>query len=607
MSGIVGIVRSDGAPVDRRLLRRLTEAMAYRGPDAQEICVEGSVGLGHALLRTTDDSQEDRPMFTLDGRVWIAADARIDARAELMADLGVRECDTRRTIRDEELILRAYAKWDEDCVRHLIGDFAFAIWDARQKRLLCARDRFGVKPFFYAQVPGGVVFSNTFQAVRLHPEVSAELNEQAIGDFLLFGNNLEASTTGLSQVGRLPPAHQLLWSSDTPVLSQYWRFQPPPELKYRRQEDYVAHFSHLLRSAVSDRLRTTRVAVFMSGGLDSTTVAATAKEVLAARHSSFDLRAFTVVCDRLIPCQEGKYASQVADALGIGIHYLNADNYHPYQPSDSPMAVQPDPVHEPLAVSALAQWQLPAAHCRVGLTGLGPDALFSYPMRHHVKSLVRNRRICRATADVSRYVLAHRPFAFRALVSGARRLIVPNSNWKPRYPTWLDEAFAGRLGLRQRWTEGNRGPLSVGNRRHTYDQFAGSLWAATFEGWDPAYTAVPIDFCHPFFDIRLVEFCAALPPVPWCINKHLLRSVTRSVLPDQVRLRPKAPVPGDPLLETIRTQAGQQFLQLKASPVLRRFVDTGRLESVTGKESSGELRTKLRPRSLQQWLEQTAV
>src|SRR5947209_8511795 len=406
MSGIVGIVRSDGAPVDRRLVWRLIEAMAYRGPDAQEIHVDGSVGLGHALMHTGGDSHDRRQPFTLDGRTWITADARIDARAELMADLGVRDCDARRTIRDEELILRAYASWGEDCVRHLIGDFAFAIWDGRQQRLLCARDRFGVKPFFYAQIPDGLVFSNTFRSVRLHPRVSNELNEQAIGDFLLFGRNLDSSTTGFAQIRRLPPAHQLVWSRGRPVLSRYWTFQPPPELKYRRRADYLAHFSQLLRSAVCDRLRTNRVAVFMSGGLDSTTVAATAKEVLTARHASFDLRAITAVCGRLIPCQEGKYASQAADALGIRIHYFNTDNFHPYEPCDAPVAVQADPVHAPFVASGLGQLRLAAAHCQVGLTGLGPDALFSYPMRRHMAALLRNRRICRATADLSRYVLA---------------------------------------------------------------------------------------------------------------------------------------------------------------------------------------------------------
>jgi asparagine synthase (glutamine-hydrolysing) len=607
MSGIVGIVRSDDAPVDRQLVWQLTEAMAYRGPDAQEIHVDGSVGLGHALMNTGGDSQEWRQPFTLDGRVWITADARIDARAELMADLGIQDSQARQTLRDEELILRAYASWGEDCVRHLIGDFAFAIWDTTEKRLLCARDRFGVKPFFYAQVPGGLIFSNTFQAVRLHPEVSGELNEQTIGDFLLFGSNLEASTTGLAQIRRLPPAHQLVWSGDTPVLSQYWRFRPPPELKYARPEDYVAHFSQLLRSAVADRLRTNRVAVFMSGGLDSTTVAATARQVLAARHVSFDLRAFTAVCERLIPCQEGKYAGHVADALGVGIHYLNADNYHPYQPCDVPVAVQPDPVHSPFAASGLAQSRLAAAHCRVGLTGLGPDVLFSYPMRHHVAALLRNRRICRATADLSRYVRAHRPFAFRAVLAGARRLIERGSNWEARYPTWLDEAFAARLELQQRWTEANRGPLAPGNRGQTYDRLAGPLWAATFESWDAGCTGIPLDVYHPFFDIRLVEFCAALPPVPWCINKHLLRTVTRGVLPDQVRLRPKAPLAGDPLLEAIRTETGRRFLMLNAVPALRRYVDTRRLEPVTGKERSAELWMKLRPQSLQHWLEQTSV
>src|SRR6266851_4305018 len=152
MSGIVGIVNPDGAPVDRHLLQQMTEAMAFRGPDAKEIWSQGSVGFGHAMLRTTHESVHERQPASLDGKVWITADARVDARAELITKLESKGQIKAKAATDAELILHAYHVWGEECVEHLLGDFVFAIWDGRRRRLFCARDHFGVKPLYYAQV-----------------------------------------------------------------------------------------------------------------------------------------------------------------------------------------------------------------------------------------------------------------------------------------------------------------------------------------------------------------------------------------------------------------------------------------------------------------------
>src|ERR1051325_888452 len=184
MSGIVGIVNLDGAPVDRELLSQMTDFLSFRGPDAQEVWVEDNVGFGHAMLRTTWEAKTERQPLTLDGKIWLTADARIDGRAELIAELEAKlrrkiepvelhgqasrltddsyhsngYDSVARTPNDAELILFAYEAWGEDCVKHLIGDFAFAIWDSRHRRLFCARDHFGVKQFYYAQVGGAFIF-----------------------------------------------------------------------------------------------------------------------------------------------------------------------------------------------------------------------------------------------------------------------------------------------------------------------------------------------------------------------------------------------------------------------------------------------------------------
>ena len=131
MSGIVGIVNFDGAPVDRTLLRRMTNFMSFRGPDEQRVWVDGNAGFGHALLRATEESGRESQPFTLDGQMWIVADARVDAQADLIRELAARGEHVDQGVTDVELLLRAYGTWGEECVEHLLGDFAFAVWEGR--------------------------------------------------------------------------------------------------------------------------------------------------------------------------------------------------------------------------------------------------------------------------------------------------------------------------------------------------------------------------------------------------------------------------------------------------------------------------------------------
>ena len=203
VSGIVGIVNLDGRPIDRPLLERLTAFIGFRGPDDQDVRLDGNVGLGHTMLRTTFESACEHQPCSLDGQVWITADARIDGRTELIRTLDTQGHRGLDAVPDVELILHAYQVWGEECVQHLIGDFAFAIWDGPRRSLFCVRDHFGVKPFYYALVANCLVFSNTLNCVRKHPAVSDELNDSAIADFLLWDFNQDERTTTFADINRL--------------------------------------------------------------------------------------------------------------------------------------------------------------------------------------------------------------------------------------------------------------------------------------------------------------------------------------------------------------------------------------------------------------------
>jgi asparagine synthase (glutamine-hydrolysing) len=184
VSGFVGLV-ADDAPIDKALLGRLTAVIERCGPDGSATWADGSAGLSHALLAIGEGAAA-QPL-TLDGRVWLAADARIDGTAEP----------------DAEAILRAYERWGARCPEHLIGDFAFAIWDAPRRRLFCARDHFGIVPLYYARPrSGGLVVGNVLRSLLAHPELGDALDERAVGDFLLFRHNRDLGGTIYADVHR---------------------------------------------------------------------------------------------------------------------------------------------------------------------------------------------------------------------------------------------------------------------------------------------------------------------------------------------------------------------------------------------------------------------
>ena len=292
MSGIAGIVNLDGAPVDRDLLSLMTGYMSFRGPDAQALWAEGNVGFGHTLLRTTSHVETENQPLSLDGQVWLTADARLDARAELIKKLKLPQ---EQSLNNAELILHAYQAWGDDCVQHLLGDFAFAIWDNRAQRLFGARDHFGVKPFFLASAGNSFLFSNTLNTLRLDSRISDELNDIAVGDYLLFGLNQDLSTTIFRDIKRLPPGHFLTISDGAIKVVRYWK-QAFDEIHFRDRRSYVNRFAELLSTAIEDRIDANNVSVSMSGGLDSTSIAAIVKNKLGPAN----VQACAVVYDKLI-------------------------------------------------------------------------------------------------------------------------------------------------------------------------------------------------------------------------------------------------------------------------------------------------------------------
>ena len=609
MSGFVGLVHGDGAPVDRELLRRMTDSLAFRGPDALEIWAAGPVGFGHAMLRTTDEAATERQPMSLDGQVWITADARVDARSELVGKLRAQGRDCSNGVTDPELILHAYDVWGEECIQHLLGDFAFAIWDGRQRRLFCARDHFGVKPFYYAEVAGGLVFSNTLNCVRLHPDVSDELNDAAIGDFLLFEFNQDPGTTTFAAIRRLLPAHVLVWLDGAAHTTRYWT--PPVEepVRYKRASDCVEDFLEVFERAVADRLRTNRIGVLMSGGLDSTSVAAIAKRLLLQRERVFDLRAYTVVYDQLIRDEEGRYARVAASALDIPLCYVPGHNYGVYEHWDAPELFRPEPVHDPLAALGADLYRKIAAHCRVTLTGDGGDVLLHSQSGPYIAYLLRRMQLGRLLSELGGYILSHGRIP--PLLVGIRSTM---SRWmgrpshEPEFPSWLNPEFASRLDLRARWDAINRTKAATHPfKPKVYETLQAPFWPYEFESADPGVTQIPVEMRSPLFDLRLVRLLLPLPPVPWCVDKKLLRVAMRGILPEQVRLRRKTPLPNDLTAKLLKCPEGNRLNQSEPVPDLARYALRGEVRGTDAAGDYWKTWVNLRPLSLNNWLLQNSL
>jgi asparagine synthase (glutamine-hydrolysing) len=292
MCGIAGLMRQDLAPVDERLLRRMTDAIAHRGPDGEGFHVDGPVGLGHRRLAIIDLVTGDQPMGSEDGATWISYNGEIYNYRELRDELRTLGFAF-RTTSDTEVILRAYQAWGEDCLPRLRGMFAFAVWDARRWRLFLARDRVGIKPLVYAWDGRVLRFASEPKAILEDPAVSRDLDWEAVRDYFTY-LCVPSPHTIFQAIRKLPPASYLVCSLDggAPEIHRYWdvRLASDPRVSEADWIDGLGQVLHdtVRRHMVSD----VPVGAFLSGGVDSSTVVA-----CMARHADRPIRTFSIGFD----------------------------------------------------------------------------------------------------------------------------------------------------------------------------------------------------------------------------------------------------------------------------------------------------------------------
>ena len=242
MSGISAIYNLDGRPIDRELLRRMNDVIAHRGPDGGGLFVDGPVGLGHQMLRTTPESvNEAQPLADETGDIVLTLDGRVDNREELKAALQAKDA-VLRTDTDAELVLRAYQLWGEACARRIIGDFAFVIWDKRERRLVAARDPLGIRPFYYYLDDKTLRCGSELRQILKDTTIRREPNEGMVAEYLS-AYIVNTEDTLYRGIFRLPPCHLLVVRPGASVRKiRYWDIDPGVEIRYRTDEQYAERF-----------------------------------------------------------------------------------------------------------------------------------------------------------------------------------------------------------------------------------------------------------------------------------------------------------------------------------------------------------------------------
>src|SRR5215831_3482622 len=312
MCGITGIVRPDGAQIDRDLLGRMNDAIRHRGPDEDGFYFADGVGLAMRRLAIIDLKSGQQPIHNGDRTAWIVYNGEIYNYRELrkqLEGLGHRFY----TDSDTEAIIHAYDEYGTECPKHLRGMFALAIWDERRRSLFVARDRVGKKPLLYAHRDGQLVFGSEFTALLTHPDISRDVNYEAIHHYLSF-ICVPAPLTAYQSIRKLEPGHWLLWHDGEIQVERYWQLDFSKKIDVSEVEA-GERAVELLREAVRVRLMSeVPLGAFLSGGIDSSAVVA-----LMAQESSDQVKTFSIGFDEQ-DFSELHHARRVAEHVGADHH-----------------------------------------------------------------------------------------------------------------------------------------------------------------------------------------------------------------------------------------------------------------------------------------------
>jgi len=565
MCGICGFVTTDPAlALPEDVLRKMCEVMVHRGPDDSGIYLDSVAGLGHRRLSIIDVAGGHQPMPNEDQSVWIAYNGETYNHAELRKDLEAKghQYSTRT---DAESLIHLYEEEGDELVHKLRGQAAFAIWDAPRRRLLLVRDRLGIKPLYYTESGGLLLFASEIKSILASGLVEPRLNHEALPEFLAFGYNVD-DTTLYAGIKKLPPGHRLVWHDGKVRIEQYWDVTYPPEPLNISEEEAVERFRELFHDCVEMRLMSdVPLGMFLSGGLDSSAVAAVMTRLCAQ-----PIKTFSVGFAEREYC-EFDYAREVAQSLGTEHHEIVIEPKVFFDELPKLIYHEDEPIRWPSSVPAYFVSKLASEHVKVVLTGEGSDELLggyskfwasvqNYRMALSVgrllpqalRSKILSRLVWHLPVPIKiRKLLWH---SFLCRTNRPEDLIYDNFSGlfnKDLQNELLVPAVSRRLASLDPWAptlkhfNGANAPTFLD--RMLYTDIKTSLVELLMRQ-DQISMRASIEGRVPFLDHEMVEFCASLPPglkLKGKVGKYVLRRAMDGLLPESILTRKKMgfPVP----------------------------------------------------------------
>ncbi len=566
MCGIAGVINTDGRPADKTILHDMVSLLGHRGPDDSAVFVRDNVGLAHTRLSIIDPANGAQPMANADRTVWIAFNGEIFNYLELREYL--QQNGWRFTTNsDTEVLLHLYEQEGPGCVRRLNGQWAFAIWDSRSRRLLLSRDRMGICPLFYTRANRAFVFGSEIKALFANPGVPRELDDTALSQIFTFWFTLPPRTI-FKGVFELPPGHNLILQDGREELQQYWEIEYPCarnasgafDSDHAQKADELLH---LLRDAVRLRLRAdVPVAAYLSGGLDSTIVTSLIRRLHSERLRTFSVAFADPEFD------ERSYQREANFFLGtehqeIQCSYRDIAEFFPdvIWHSEKPiLRTAPVPM---FLLSGLVR----ASGFKVVLTGEGSDEIMG---GYDIFKEAKVRRFW-ASQPASRM----RPVLLRRLYPYLGNLHKQSDAYLRSFfrinAQDLKSPFFSHL---PRWELTSRLKTFLSEEMRAamqdcdpYEELS-ALLPAAYSDWPlgcqaeyletkfllPGYIlssqgermamAHAVEGRYPFLDHRVVDFAAKLPPnlkLNVLNEKYLLKRAAKGLIPDSILARPKQP------------------------------------------------------------------
>jgi len=526
MCGIAGHLTFTGHP-DTDLVTRMSCRLAHRGPDGQGSYADDHIALAHRRLAIIDLSPDGaQPMTNEEQTLWIVYNGEIYNYIELREELWEKG-HIFRTKTDTEVILAAYREWGHDCLSHFNGMWAFALWDASKKELFCARDRLGIKPFYFTTVTDGFLFASEIKALLEHPGAGTAPNDRLVLTFLASGVSDHTGDTMFRDICQIPPAHYLIMGVDgmkEPV--RYWDVAVNSSYASREPDSLAAQrfLDHLVRS-VGLRLRSdVPVGTCLSGGIDSSTIVMLINRMVrteAPQSVGSRQKTFSIIFPGT-PFTEESYIRNLTDESGVDAYTHTPDPASLWNDIRKLVYIQDEPFG---SLSIYAQYEvmrLASRHVKVVLDGQGADELLGGYIAYqapYIRGLFRRGQFRNFFSELAGILRYHRRFVMQAAGQNRirkKRQSFLNNRHEPvsRYAGTLDhvlreELLATNLPEMLHWEDRNSMAFSIEAR-------------------------------VPFLDYLLVEYTASLPlrqKIRGGITKYVLRRAIRGLVPEIIRCR----------------------------------------------------------------------